>query len=75
MNKTIRDIIFLCICCLLIFNNINTPKILFSLGGLLGSKLLIFPLIIGYIYTLWCQYKYHNIFEQQKKFCVFLFYI
>lgn len=71
MNKTIRDIIFLCICCLLIFNNINTPKILFSLGGLLGSKLLIFPLIIGYIYTLWCQYKYHNIFEQQKKFCVF----
>lgn len=58
MNKKIRDIIFLCICFSLIFNNINTPKILYSLGGPLGNKLAIFPLIIGFIYTLWCQYKW-----------------
>ena len=49
MNKKIRDIIFLCICFSLIFNNINTPKILYSLGGPLGNKLAIFPLIIGFI--------------------------
>ena len=71
MNKTIRDIIFLCICCLLIFNNINTPKILYSLGGPLGNKLAIFPLIIGFIYTLWCQYKYHNVLEKKKCFFIF----
>lgn len=71
MNKKIRDIIFLCICFSLIFNNINTPKILYSLGGPLGNKLAIFPLIIGFIYTLWCQYKYHNVLEKKKCFFIF----
>ena len=60
MNK-IRDYIFFLICIALLFNNI--PKIfqINFIGSVLGDKLVFYPLIIGFIYTTYYQYKYKNI--------------
>lgn len=60
MNK-IRDYIFFLICIALLFNNI--PKIfqINFIGNVLGDKLVFYPLIIGFIYTTYYQYKYKNI--------------
>lgn len=32
------------------------------LGGPFGNSLVVYPLIIGYIYTGYCQWKYKNFF-------------
>ena len=62
MNKKAINILFFLISLFLIFNNV--PKIIqmnFIGGGTLGNKLVFYPLIIGLIYTIYCQYKHKNI--------------
>lgn len=73
MNKKIRDTIFFIICFTLIFNNIPEILQLNSIGGFMGKKLVIYPLIIGLIYTYYCQYKYKNVCVYFKQFRIFLF--
>ena len=76
MNKKIRDNIFLVICCALIFNNVPEAIQLNSIGGVMGKKLLIYPLLVGFVYTAYCQYKYKNNINHFKIFKRFiLFYI
>lgn len=56
----------------LIFNNI--PKIIQMnfLGGAVQTKMCFYPLIIGFIYTSYYQYKYKNIFVNFNKFIKFI---
>ena len=65
----------MCIC--LIFNTIPENLQIGFLGGSLSSKLIIYLLIIGFIYTGYCQYKYKNVFVNldniKKYIIVFLF--
>lgn len=68
MNIKIIDKIFFLICFCLIFFNIPKFIQINFIGGILGSKLVVYPLIIGFIYTIYCQYKYKNIFFNFDKF-------
>lgn len=72
MNKKIKNTLFVCISIFLIFNNI--PKVIQMnfLGGSVGNKLVFYPLFIGFIYTICCQYKYKNIFANFDKFIKFI---
>ena len=72
MNFNIINILFFFISFFLIFNNV--PKILqvnFISGPLYG-KLVFFPFILGVIYTIYCQYKYKNVFINFNKFLKFV---
>lgn len=71
MNK-IFNIIFFFISFFLIFNNI--PKIIQMnfLGGPVGNKLGFYPVIIGFVYAIYCQYKYKNILVNFDKFLKFI---
>lgn len=73
MNRRIIDRIFFIMCLFLIFNNI--PKIIQMnfWGGPAGNKLVFYPLIVGFIYTLYCQYKYKNVLVYFDKFFKFTF--
>ena len=76
MKKNIIDKIFFLICFCLIF--LNIPKLIQMnfIGGALGDKLIVYPLLIGFVYTVYCQYKYKNIlfnFDKFKKY-IFIFY-
>lgn len=64
--------IFFIICFCLIFNNI--PKIIQMnfIGGIVQGKLVFYPLIIGFIYTIYCQYKYKNVLVNFDKFLKFI---
>ena len=66
------NIIFFIICFCLIFNNI--PKILQMsfIGGGFGEKLSFYSLLIGFIYTIYCQYKYENVLVNFNKFLKFI---
>lgn len=72
MNQFIVNKIFFLLCFSLAFNNI--PKILQMnmLGSVVGDKLVFYPLIVGLIYTIYCQIKHHNVFIDVKRFCIFL---
>lgn len=73
MNKKAINILFFLISLFLIFNNV--PKIIqmnFIGGGTLGNKLVFYPLIIGLIYTIYCQYKHKNILINFDKFLKFI---
>ena len=73
MNKKAINILFFFISLFLIFNNV--PKIIqmnFIGGGTLGNKLVFYPLIIGLIYTIYCQYKHKNILINFDKFLKFI---
>ena len=73
MNKKVINILFFLISVCLIFNNI--PKVVqmnFIGGGILGNKLVFYPLIVGYIYTAYCQYKYKNVLVNFDKFLKFI---
>ena len=67
-----KNVLFFFICFFLILNNI--PKVLqmnFVGGSEFGNKLLFYPLIIAFFYTIYCHYKYQNIlinFDKFKKF-------
>lgn len=69
-NITINYYIFF-IVLFFIFNKI--PKIIQPnfFGGLLQTKLVFYPIFIGLIYTLYCNYKYKNIFVNFNKFSKF----
>lgn len=73
MNIKIIDKIFFLICFCLIF--LNIPKLIQMnfMGGMLGNNLVFYPLIIGFIYTIYCQYKYKNVlfnFDKFKKYII-----
>lgn len=72
MNKKIKNTLFVCISIFLIFNNI--PKVIQMnfLGGSVVNKLVFYPLFIGFIYTIYCQYKYKNILVNFDKFIKFI---
>ena len=72
INKKIVNNIFLCICISLIFNNI--PAIIQQnfFGGPIGGQLVIYPLFIGYIYTLYCVKKHDIILPYKKLFYKFI---
>ena len=42
------------------------------LGGSVGNQLVFYPLFLGFIYTIYCQYKYKNIFINFDKFIKFI---
>lgn len=62
MSAQIRDILFYGAIFALIFNNIPTAIQMNFIGGVVGSKLAFYPVILGFIYTAYCQYKYGNVF-------------
>lgn len=74
MNEKIRDGLLCVVCFTLIFNNIPKNIQMNFWGGLIGNKLVLYPLTIGFIYTAYCQYKKQNIlvyFDIFKKFVLF----
>ena len=66
------NIIFFTICFCLIFNNIPQILQMSFIGGGFGEKLSFYPLFIGFIYTIYCQYKYKNILVNFDKFTKFI---
>lgn len=72
MNVKYRDLIFFLICFSLIFNNIPKSIQMNFIGGPVGDKLVIFPLIIGILYSVWCEWKYKNILVNKKVLINFL---
>lgn len=71
MNNIFNTIFFF-VSFFLIFN--NTPKIIQMnfFGGPVGNKLVFYPVIIGFVYTIYCQYKYKNILVNFDKFLKFI---
>ena len=72
MNKQIRDGIFFLLVFFLIFNNIPKPVQLSFLGGPAGGKLSVYPLLAGFLYSFYCQYKYGGVFSDFKKFARYI---
>lgn len=72
MNYKYIDYLFLIVCIFLIFNTIPEPIQMNFLGGPVGSKLVFYPLLIGVLYTFWCEWKYKNILIKKKQFIKFL---
>ena len=72
MKKSIADILLFVISAVLIFNYI--PYFFRSkfIVGVLSAHLVVYPLIIWIVYTLYCQYKYKNVFVSFGKFRKFL---
>lgn len=72
MDKKVINLLFFFISFFLIFNNI--PKVIQMnfLGGPVANKLVFYPLFIGFIYTIYCQYKYKNILVNFDKFIKFI---
>ena len=72
MNAMIINKLFFVLCFALAF--VSVPKVLQMnfLGGVLQSKLAFYPLVIGFIYTIYCQYKYKNVLVKFDKFIKFI---
>lgn len=72
MNTKYINYLFFFIILFLIFN--NTPKLtqMNFVGGVLGSKLVFYPIVFGMIYTLYCQYRYKNVLVNFYKFLKFI---
>lgn len=71
MNNKVRDALFLLMCFTLIFNIVPKPLQMPFIGGPLGTKLVFYPVVLGMLYTLYCQCKYGNIiieFDKVKKY-------
>ena len=66
MNLKIRNTIFFLLVFFLAFNNIPKPLQLNFIGGPVGSKLVVYPLLAAFAYTFYCQYKCKNIFVDIK---------
>ncbi len=73
MNKKVCDILFLILCICLVFLNIPQIIQMKLLGSVVGSKLVFYPLIIGLIYTFYCEYKYKNVLVNFAKFKKYIF--
>ena len=76
MNKKIRNAIFSLIVFSLIFNNIPKPIQANFLGGPIGDKLVVYPLLVGFVYSCWCHYKGYRVWIDAKYFiryiCAFI---
>ena len=72
MNRKIIDSIFVALIVLLMFEGI--PKVLYFrfFGGPITDKLVWMPLFIGVLYTLYCHYKYKNVFTNTEKFLKYI---
>lgn len=71
MDIKIKNRLFFVICFVLIFNNIPNILQMNLIGSILADKLVFYPLFIGCIYTIYCQYKYKNVlinFNKVKKY-------
>lgn len=73
MNKKIINLLFFLISFLLIFNNFYIVFPFNIFAGYLADKLVFYPMFIGVIYTLYCQYKFKNIFVKFDIFKKFTF--
>ena len=73
VNTKIRNSLFFTICFSIIFSNIPEGIRLNFIGGSIGNQLVLYPLLVGLIYTLYCQNKYKNIFIKKKEFVLFSF--
>lgn len=73
MNKRVCDILFFTLCICLIFLNIPKMIQMNFLGSVVGSKLVFYPLIIGLVYTVYCEYKYKNVLINFGKFKKYIF--
>jgi len=77
MNINNRNSLFLLICICLPFLFIPKVLQLNFVGGPIGSELIVYPIIMSYGYTLYCQHKFKNVLVDipaMKKFiCVYLF--
>ena len=56
----------------LVFNEIPRNLQMNFLGGPVQSKLVFYPLFIGFIYTIYCQYKYKDVLVNFDKFIKFI---
>lgn len=72
MSTKVCDIILGMIIFSLIFNTIPQILRLNFLGGSLAGQLTLYPLLIGMIYTIYCQWRYRNIFIYWDAFCKFI---
>lgn len=72
MSNKIKNQLFLLLCFTLVFYNI--PKVLQMnfIGNILGDKLVFYPLIIGFMYTIYCEYKYKNVLVDFNKFIKYI---
>ena len=72
MNVKIRDGLFFLTVFTLVFNCIPGPIQFNFLGGPLGTQLCVYPLLAGFLYSFWCQYKYGNVFVDRKPFLKYI---
>lgn len=68
MNRKICNIIFFLMCFSLIFDDIPKAIQLNFLGGPVGNKLIVYPLLIGVIYTAYCYYRHNFILPNIRQF-------
>lgn len=64
MNSGYRNIIFFFICFFLIFNNVPKAIQMNFIGGPVGNKLVLYPLLVGFVYTVWCQWHCGGVFAR-----------
>lgn len=72
MQRKICNIIFFFIVAFLIFDNIPNLLRMNLIGGILANKLSFYPFILGFLYTIYCQYKYKNVLVRFDKFQKFI---
>lgn len=72
MNRKICNRLFFCICFSLVFFNIPKFLQLNFLAGSMAGKLVFYPLLIGMIYSCYCQYKCRNVFIHFSKFIKYI---
>lgn len=76
MNNKIRDSLMFVITFSLIFYCVPMPLQQNFIGGVLGSQLCFYPIVIGMAYTIYCHYKYKYVLHDARKvffFCFFYF--
>lgn len=72
MNKKICDVLLWIMIVTLIFNTIPNGIRLNFLGGVFSRQMILYPLSMGILYTIYCQWKYKDIIVYGKHFAVFL---
>ena len=68
MNPKVKNTIFFLMVFVLIFDNIPKPVQLNFLGGPVGGKLLVYPLLVAFVYSFYCHYKHGGVFVDFRKF-------
>lgn len=69
LNRRVRNTLFFLMVFVLIFDSVPKPIQMNFIGGPVGGKLEFYPLMAAFIYSFYCQYRYHNIFVDFKVFC------